>query len=376
MFLLLGVYVVTIHPSSVSVHSGMSSTGVRYQGGYYVTGDEIGHLLCAVCQALVHKPLEFSCCGKLVCAACFPVGPVKCKECSGSDAHVSKFAEREALGVTVGCPRGCGWNGPLADVALDTGVHFMSACKSAGPACILGCGVPVPMANLREHLTGGTCSVAGSALRTRSGRTKPGEGWFPYAAVKGMCSSVVIDVDTRPAGFEPGDVHYLTTVHGVSEHFMFMGSSSVYQIPGVPWHQGFRMYLFLDHTKLTAEFAASKKLSVAWMGSQSKHGQWTPTYAVTHPHIFDDLATFGSPSVPGVASNVPGVLVGCCDVDAAAKHGGAAGAAGANAVVGVVKGVVAEVGAKGDAGGDAGGDAFRGTGADCVLASMESFRRH
>lgn len=174
--------------SNKHISSPMTSDTYRYRGVPYTFECESASLfLCAytTCKEVVHNAVEVPCCHVLVCESCLNTASRKCPVCDhgvdekvGQSWYVQNMLVRK---LVVACPRGCGQCISLADAVDDRSSHYAKECTKAGTPCMFGCGVPVPSeggARERHHNT--TCTAVQGALRTRSGCTKPGEGWTVY----------------------------------------------------------------------------------------------------------------------------------------------------------------------------------------------------
>lgn len=276
----------------------MSSDTYRYRGVPYTfeCESDVSVLLCAyaTCKEVVHNAVELPCCHVLVCESCLDTASRRCPVCRlgvdekvGQSWYVQNMVVRK---LVVACPRGCGQCISLADAVDDGSSHYVKDCAKAGTPCMFGCGVPVPNeSSARERHQNMTCAAVQGALRTRSGRTKPGDGWTVYDLEKTIIgykagfTSIMIDVDTRSAKLNPGPgVHYIVSVQGDCSHFLLLGSGSVYPIPGVPFHEGFRMYLASSLLDLTPQLAKKFNYCVSWIANDATD-VYSPTYKVVNP---------------------------------------------------------------------------------------------
>ena len=123
-------------------------------------------LICAVCQALAHDPVQASCCGKIYCVQCIERWKTRsnscptCRSTEQSDPPLNVFRDKNAhqsiTSLIVYCPcrkEGCGKTVELSEVEK----HLVS------DSCFLfqrveceykwfGCAVVLPRKDVAEHL--------------------------------------------------------------------------------------------------------------------------------------------------------------------------------------------------------------------------------
>ncbi len=123
-------------------------------------------LVCAVCQALAHNPVQANCCGKIYCSQCIERWKTRSNSCptcrrtelSEPPFNVSedKNARQQIISLTVYCPKwkeGCNKKMELSEVES----HFTSNnCFLLQPVeCEykrFGCAIVLPRKDMAEHL--------------------------------------------------------------------------------------------------------------------------------------------------------------------------------------------------------------------------------
>ena len=121
-------------------------------------------LICAVCQALAHDPVQANCCGKIYCTRCIERWKTRsnscptCRSTEQSDPPFNVFRDRNArqriTSLTVYCPNWKDGCGKMMDLS-DTENHLVSdnGCPFHVVECGNKCGHKERRATLNKHMT-------------------------------------------------------------------------------------------------------------------------------------------------------------------------------------------------------------------------------
>ena len=123
-------------------------------------------LVCAVCQALSHDPVQANCCGKIFCARCIEEWKTRgnscpmCRSTEQSDPPFNVFRDRNALqritSLVVYCPNwkdGCNKKMELSEVEKHvTSVNCFLLSPVECEYKRFGCAVILPRKDIKGHL--------------------------------------------------------------------------------------------------------------------------------------------------------------------------------------------------------------------------------
>jgi len=120
---------------------------------------------------------------------------------------------------------------------------------TSGPGAKLDVNGAVRAQNLMGH----------RQFKIEAGQSSPSD-WQVYSA-----NGIMVDVNTSAAGFT-ATPRYITTLHGMSNHWTTAGGTSVY----VPTPTGFRIYVkWVDSSALVPATAQNLGWYIQWIGIQS-----------------------------------------------------------------------------------------------------------
>ena len=121
-------------------------------------------LICAVCQALAHDPVQANCCGKIYCTRCIKRWKTRsnscptCRSTEQSDPPFNVFRDRNArqhiTSLTVYCPNwrdGCGKEMDLSEV--ENHLTSDNGCSFQIVECGNKCGQKERRATVKKHMT-------------------------------------------------------------------------------------------------------------------------------------------------------------------------------------------------------------------------------
>ena len=118
-------------------------------------------LICAVCQALAHDPVQANCCGNIYCTQCIERWKTRsnscptCRSTKQSDPPFSVFpdkrAYRDVRNLLLYCPNTCGKKMELS--AVENHLTSDSGCPDQVVECGNKCGQKERRATVKKHMT-------------------------------------------------------------------------------------------------------------------------------------------------------------------------------------------------------------------------------
>ena len=118
-------------------------------------------LICAVCQALAHNPVQANCCGNIYCTQCIERWKTRsnscptCRSTEQSDPPFNVFpdkrAYRDVRNLLVHCPNTCGKKMELS--AVENHLTSDNGCPDQVVDCSNKCGHKERRATVKKHMT-------------------------------------------------------------------------------------------------------------------------------------------------------------------------------------------------------------------------------
>ena len=118
-------------------------------------------LVCAVCQALAHDPVQANCCGNIYCTQCIERWKARsnscptCRSTEQSDPPFSVFPDKRAYrdvhNLLVYCPNTCGKKMELS--AVENHLTSDNGCPDQVVECGNKCGHKDMRATVKKHMT-------------------------------------------------------------------------------------------------------------------------------------------------------------------------------------------------------------------------------